>query len=261
MIRKSNFSKMNANARYIHEDKIHNFDAAKQVVPFVISLLDPKSVVDVGCGTGTWLKVFQDYGIDKLLGIDGDYVNKSLLKISPENFIDFDLENFFMSKDKFELAISLEVAEHLKSDSSDLFIETLTNLSDTVIFSAAVINQGGQNHINEQAPSYWIEKFESKGFRLFDILRPVFWDNECIEFWYRQNIMLFTKREDLFKDLADYKNFGGKYIIHPNLFQSLNKSNNQLKNHLKQISSGKKDVRYYLNLFAKAVIRKIENNK
>lgn len=260
MIRTSDFSIMNSNVRYIHEEKVHNFEAAKQVVPFVLGLLDPKSVVDVGCGTGTWLKVFQDYGIDKLLGVDGDYVNKSLLKISPKNFIDFDLENFFSSKDKFELAISLEVAEHLKIDSADLFIETLTNLSDTVIFSAAVVNQGGQNHINEQEPSYWINKFESKGFRLFDILRPVFWDNECVEFWYRQNIMLFTKREDLFKELSDYENFGGKFIIHPILFQTINKSNDLLKSHLKQISRGKKDIRYYVKLFAKAVLRKIKDN-
>lgn len=242
--------------RYVHEEAVHNFKAANEVVPYIIELLEPKSVVDVGCGIGTWLKVFEDNGIANILGIDGDYVDKSLLKIDINKFVDFDLEKFYNSDKKFDLAISLEVAEHLSIDSGDVFIKTIANLSDTIIFSAAIPNQGGQNHINEQEPKYWIEKFEKEGFKLFDVLRPVFWDNQNIDAWYRQNMLLFTKNDEYKIKLDSLEKFSGNHLVHPVL--SNEKDNNvfRYKNQLKRISEGKKEVRFYLKLLLKALKRK-----
>jgi ubiquinone/menaquinone biosynthesis C-methylase UbiE len=80
------------NIRYVHEEIVHNFKAANEVVPFIVELLNPKSIVDVGCGIGTWLKVFEDIGVGTILGIDGSYVDKKLLKIGVDKFVDFDLE-------------------------------------------------------------------------------------------------------------------------------------------------------------------------
>ncbi len=162
---------MKESVRYIHEETVHNFKAAREVVPFLLEILDVRSVVDVGCGIGTWLKVFEENGVQDILGIDGDYVDKSLLKIDNQKFKEYDLEKLYNTDRKFDLAISLEVAEHLSIDSANVFVKTITNLSDTVVFSAAIPYQGGQNHINEQEPNYWIEKFENEGFKLFDILK------------------------------------------------------------------------------------------
>lgn len=247
---------MTNNIRYVHEEAVHNFKAANEVVPYIIELLEPKSVVDVGCGIGTWLKVFEDNSVANILGIDGDYVDKSLLKIDKNKFVDFDLEKFYNSDKKFDLAISLEVAEHLSIDSGDVFIKTIANLSDTVIFSAAIPNQGGQNHINEQEPKYWIEKFEKEGFKLFDVLRPVFWDNQNIDAWYRQNMLLFTKNDEYKIKLDSLEKFSGNHLVHPVL--SNEKDNNvfRYKNQLKRISEGKKEVRFYLKLLLKALKRK-----
>ncbi|WP_165929408.1 class I SAM-dependent methyltransferase [Flavobacterium rhamnosiphilum] len=246
----------NKNIRYVHEEIVHNFKAANEVVPFIVNLLDPKSVVDVGCGIGTWLKVFRDNGINDILGVDGDYVDKKLLKISVENFIDFDLEKLYKSEKKYDLAISLEVAEHLSFESSDIFVKTLCDLSDTIIFSAAIPDQGGQNHINEQEPKYWIEKFENEGFRLFDILRPVFWDNQNVDSWYRQNMLLFTKNVDLKAKLNSLESFTGKHLVHPVLSKGKDGSLIHYKNQLERINSGNKDVRFYLNLLLKVLKRK-----
>lgn len=255
-MQKLNLSSMADNIRYVHEEAVHNFKAANEVVPYIIQLLEPKSVVDVGCGICTWLKIFEDNGVDDVLGIDGDYVDKSLLKINEDKFVDFDLEQLYKSEHKFDLAISLEVAEHLNIQSADVFIKTLTGLSETIIFSAAIPNQGGQNHINEQAPKYWIEKIRNEGFELFDVLRPVFWDNEKVDWWYRQNMLLFTKREDLKIKLDSLESFIGKHLVHPVLSKGKDDSLIHYTNQLERINTGKKDIRFYFKLFGLALKRK-----
>lgn len=247
---------MDKEIRYIHLESVHNFIAPKEVVPEILNLINPKSVVDVGCGTGTWLKVFQDLGIKDILGIDGDYVDLSLLKIEKIFLSTFDLEKKMSLNRKFDLALSLEVAEHLSFESSDIFVKTLCDLSDTIIFSAAIPNQGGQNHINEQEPKYWIEKFEKEGFMLFDVLRPIFWDNPNVDSWYRQNMFLFTKNVNLKVKLSSSKSFGGKYLVHPVLSKGKDDSIIYYKNQLERINAGKKDGRFYLKLLLNALKNK-----
>lgn len=241
--------------KYVHEESVHNFKAANEVVPYLISLLNPKSVVDVGCGIGTWLKVFKDNGIE-IKGIDGDYVDKKLLKIEVEDFIDFNLEKLYISNYKYDLAISLEVAEHLSIESADVFIDTLTGLSDVVIFSAAIPNQGGQNHINEQEPNYWIQKFKRNGFKLYDILRPVFWDNENVDSWYKQNILIFSNSVDLENKFNLLKSFDGKHLVHPGILKANTDSLEYYKKHFVKINSGKKNIRYYMQLLWKSLRNK-----
>lgn len=247
---------MEESVRYIHEEAVHNFIAAREVVPFLLEALETRSVVDVGCGIGTWLKVFEENGVHHVLGIDGNYVNKSLLKIDKSKFLEYDLEKLFTAERKFDLAISLEVAEHLSINSADVFVKTICSLSDTVLFSAAIPNQGGQNHINEQEPNYWIEKFQREGYKLFDVVRPIFWDNEKVDPWYRQNMLLFTKNIDLNEKLESLESLGGKHLVHPTLSFGKDNSINYYKNQLGRINAGNKDVRFYLKLLLIALKRK-----
>jgi SAM-dependent methyltransferase len=244
---------VNKEVRYVHYERVHNFAAAEEVVPYLMDLINPKSVVDVGCGTGTWLKVFSDNGITDFLGIDGDYVDRKALKIKRESFVEFDLEKVYSSNMKFDLAISLEVAEHLKESSADNIISTLTDLSEVVVFSAAIPNQGGQNHLNEQEPSYWIAKFEEKGFECFDILRPVFWNNNRVDCWYRQNIFLFTKNEELKQKYQQCNTFNNFHLVHPELLRIKEEELIGIKENHKKIIKGKKENRFYWNLLISLV--------
>ncbi len=218
-------------------------------------VLEPSSVVDVGCGIGTWLKVFSDNGIFDYIGIDGDYVDKNLLKIDKKYFVDYKLETYYHSEIKFDLAISLEVAEHLKEESANEFIKTLTDISYVVIFSAAIPNQGGQNHLNEREPLYWITKFENFGFECFDVLRPVFWDNKNIDCWYRQNTFLFTRNNELKDKLKCFNSFYNAHLVHPDLLKiKENYLNSKIENE-KNIINGKKSRKFYLKLFMSLINR------
>ncbi|MDR3292467.1 MAG: class I SAM-dependent methyltransferase, partial [Methanobrevibacter sp.] len=162
----------NDNFYEIHEKG--SLKSSKEILPLIMNLIEPNTVIDVGCGVGTWLSTFESLGVKKILGIDGDHVNREKLYINKDNFLVANLENIhgIREKDnqinKFDLAMSLEVAEHLSENVAHDFIEYLTSKSDIVLFSAAVPGQGGTHHINEQWPEYWIKIFKENGFEVVD---------------------------------------------------------------------------------------------
>ncbi len=117
--------------------------SAQEIVPLIVEIVEPRSVIDVGCGTGTWLSVFKDLGIDDVWGVDGDYVDRSLLQIPPERFMARDLAQPFVLDRVFDLVICLEVAEHLPPESAGTFVNSLVKLGPVILFSAAIPHQGG----------------------------------------------------------------------------------------------------------------------
>jgi peptidoglycan/xylan/chitin deacetylase (PgdA/CDA1 family)/2-polyprenyl-3-methyl-5-hydroxy-6-metoxy-1,4-benzoquinol methylase len=169
--------------------------SAKEIVPLVLELIQPKSLVDVGCGLGSWLSVFKDHGIGECVGIDGDYVNTDQLEISPEEFQSFALEAPLKLDRTFDLVVSLEVAEHLPAESARTFIASLTDLGSVVLFSAAIPLQGGTNHVNEQWPCYWAQLFQERGYLVIDCLRKRIWNNANVDPWYAQNILLYVRHD------------------------------------------------------------------
>ena len=65
--------------------------SAEAVVPHILSLFQVSSVVDVGCGVGGWLQVFDRHGVKDYLGVDGDYIPRDKLKVAAERFRAADL--------------------------------------------------------------------------------------------------------------------------------------------------------------------------
>ena len=196
--------------------------SAEQIVPWICRALAPRSVLDVGCGTGTWLSEFAKHGVTEGLGLDGPWVDTDMLEIPADRFRRENLEAPFRLGKKFDLVVSLEVAEHLSPAAAKGFVETLTAHSDVVLFSAAVPEQDGYHHQNEQWPDYWIDLFAAQGFRMLDVLRPVFWDDEKVAFWYKQNGMIFVSEAMTLgfqmAELAQGPSFGGKAVVHPEMF-------------------------------------------
>jgi hypothetical protein len=171
---------------------IESFDniSPKIISKIVNDLIYPESIVDVGCGIGNWLYEFKKLGIEDYLGIDGNHLNKDLFLLDTKKLKLLDLEESFSLNRYYDLAVCLEVAEHLSENSADLLVTNLCNLSATILFSAAIPGQGGQNHINERPVSYWKEKFERKGYNFYDCIRPIIWDMHEVKYWYRQNVFI-----------------------------------------------------------------------
>jgi len=189
--------------------------AAKVMAPMILEAFPARSIVDVGCGNGAWLAAFAELGVKDYLGIDGDYVQMSDLKIAPEKFMAWDLTKPAKLDRMFDLATSLEVAEHLPPESAAGFVESLCGLASTVIFSGAIPGQRGGNHLNEQWPPYWIELFARNGYGVSDPFRKRVWGNKNVAFWYAQNLLVF-KRGESARNPADLEGFS---IVHPELYK------------------------------------------
>ena len=169
----------------------------QHIVPIVLEYVDPRSVIDVGCGLGTWLLEFHRRGVSGMLGIDGDYIDRSLLSIPRDRFRAIDLSEPFKLAETADLAISLEMAQHLPASSAASFVRSLAALAPVILFSAAAPKQGGVHQINEQWPDYWAESFHDWGFAAVDCIRDRIWENEDVAWWYAQNMMFFVDREHL----------------------------------------------------------------
>jgi SAM-dependent methyltransferase len=194
--------------------------SAEVIVPLVLQFLAVRSVTDVGCGDGSWLSVFQKLGVEDILGIDGKYVTRELLQIPQDRFRAFDLTKSFSLGRVFDLAISLEVAEHLPADCAAGFVESLTRLSPLVLFSAAIPCQGGNHHINEQWPDYWTKLFKKHEYVPVDFLRRRIWQNDSVEWWYAQNTLLFAQSKLLESDATlktefERSNLDQLSLVHP----------------------------------------------
>jgi SAM-dependent methyltransferase len=208
---------------FYEDQKGGSYNSAQQVVPYLIRFLQPASILDVGCGVGTWLKVFLEHKVEDVVGVDGEYVDRSQLLIPSEKFVVADLTQGLDLKRQFDLVVSLEVAEHLPTASSSLLVETLAAHGRVVMFSAAVPGQGGTDHINEQWPDYWKRLFEARGYSLVDCLRAKFWNDKKIVPTYRQNMVLYVDRNwlagkpELQEEYERGRNFPLP-LVHPDVF-------------------------------------------
>lgn len=240
---------------YEYSDEYHNTMAAKEIIPVILNFCKPNSILDAGCGLGTWLQVFlEDYKIKDILGIDRFRPDYKQLYISHEYYKTSDLRNGFDLGRKFDLLLCLEVAEHLPEQSSDKLIHSLCSHSDDIVFSAAIPGQGGQNHYNEQWPEYWEKKFKSHGFKKNDCIRQYIWDNTDIEIWYRQNMYFYSKRS--IDGLASNTDFSP--IVHPDYWTKKIAKIADLQSEIDGFNLGEAGIKRSFSAFLNSIKNKLK---
>lgn len=192
--------------------------SAQVVVPMVMDLLDPSSVIDVGCGEGLWLSVFAQHGA-KVTGIDG---GQGRLAIPSDSFLQYDLSTvpaFHLGA--YDLAVCLEVAEHLPPARADWLVDVLCDHAEAVLFSAAIPGQGGTGHVHERWPGYWVSKFEERGYQVSGALRWRIWDQvPPVENWYAQNLLVALKDPGRLPELFTGDLAKPFPVVHPVLWDS-----------------------------------------
>lgn len=167
-------------------------ESAKQVVPLIVKMYGPKSVIDVGGGAGAWCAQFDAMDINAVC-LDGDYVPKNM-RVN-KHFLEHNLLTKLPNDKRYDLALCLEVAEHLPAERAETFVKELTALADVIVFSAAIPGQGGTNHINEQPHEYWHNLFAECGYKKEDVLRLGVAGMDRVEWWYKQNIFTYKKQK------------------------------------------------------------------
>lgn len=194
----------------------HTLDSPRTVIPILFNGRKPGSLLDVGCGVGTWLRAAREFGIEDINGVDGVEISSSDLLVRPDVFRVVDLSRPWTLGRTFDVALCLEVAEHLDECNSRLLIETLTSHSDEIVFSAACPRQRGQHHVNCQWPAYWQERFNACGFSCSDAIRWRIWNETDVDVWYRQN--MFVARRDA---MGAGKEERLRAVVHPEFLEHL----------------------------------------
>jgi len=193
-------------SKYYEKQVQGSLNSARRILPILLERLNPSSAVDVGCGTGAWLSVLKELGVQSVQGLDASDLPPELRLITEAEYRYCDLSAPFHVERKFDLAISVEVAEHLCARRADGFVGDLTELADVVLFSAAIPFQGGRGHRNENWADFWNKLFQQRGFQVCDLIRPQIWNDANIAVWYRQNLFVYVRRASphyrLFDDVA-----------------------------------------------------------
>jgi SAM-dependent methyltransferase len=233
---------------YDHKKNFHSVDGAAAALSTILNPSVPESLLDVGCGTGTWLRAAIDLGVSTVFGVDGVVVALEDLHVAKTKIEYLNLSRPFNLGRRFDVALCLEVAEHLPESSSDSLISSIIIHSDLILFSAACPGQPGQHHVNCQWPIFWQSIFNKHGFACDDSVRWQIWDDSRIPSWYRQNI--FWARRDS-------ENAGReprlKAVIHPDLLHDVARATVA-----KDIKNGNMPVTWYVTTPALAAVAKLQ---
>ena len=181
--------------KYYKKHETGSYISALQILKYITSFIDIKSVIDFGCGMGTWCKAIEDLGISNILGIDQHIYDSKYMLIPEKNYMRYDLRKELLFSHKVDIAISVEVAEHIEEEYSERFIHNLCMCSDLILFSAALPFQGGTGHVNEKSCTFWANIFNKFKYKPIDCIRPHFWNNKQIEVWYRNNCILYAEKK------------------------------------------------------------------
>ena len=217
---------VNAEVR-VHDEKFYEqyalgaLRSARIILPLVLAHLPVRSAVDIGCGCGGWLRALEELEVTDVVGYDGDYLDKSKLLVDPAKFTAVDLRDGLDIRRTFDLAISLEVAEHLPNEFAEPLIRCLVTAAPFVLFSAAIPEQGGFRHVNEQWQDYWRSIFYSFHFSPVDLVRPAIWGRTDVEMWYQQNIIVYCSDAVLRKNqyLKPVPANVSLNMVHPSLYE------------------------------------------
>ncbi len=177
-------------ADFYQHRRAHTAHAARRILDTLPAALPRRTIADIGCGTGTWLAAALELGATAAFGIEGTWVTPDMLDDARIAFAPQDLEQGFTGP-RVDLAISLEVAEHLSPARAESFVADLVALAPAILFSAAIPGQGGVGHLNEQWHSWWAQHFATHGYAAHDVIRPAIWTDDAIPAWYRQNVVLY----------------------------------------------------------------------
>jgi SAM-dependent methyltransferase len=164
----------------------------------IVEHLQPRFVVDVGCGSGALLAALAFHGI-RTLGLEGSPAGVAAARRRKIDVRQTDLAGPF-NVELCDVVVSLEVAEHLPATAANGFVASLASAAPHVVFSAATPGQGGRDHINEQPHAYWLDKFGAAGFVADDAITQAVrdeWRRRGVANWYCKNVFFLRRQSSV----------------------------------------------------------------
>lgn len=138
-------------------------DAPALAEAIIATIPDARRWVDVGAGSGALAKAAKDRGIEAT-AFERALGGRMIARLNGVDAHRIDIEDATGVSGSYDLALSIEVAEHLPADLGRKLVAMLVASAPIVVFSAARPGQGGLGHINEQPVSYWRDLFVEVGW-------------------------------------------------------------------------------------------------
>ena len=165
----------------------------------IIEIFSPKTVLDAGCATGYLVSALRDRGVEAWgFDISSYAISSAKEEIQPylnvQSLTD-PLPSHFPNR--FDLAVTIEVLEHMFPEEGSEAIAKLCSYSDTVIFSSTPSDINNRTHVNVQQSEYWAKEFSKNSF-FRNLMQPM-------DFISPQ-AMLFHKKDCVPNVIFDYEN-------------------------------------------------------
>lgn len=236
---------------YRHAANLHSIDGASRGLAYLLEGLSAESLLDVGAGTGTWLRAASLAGIRDILGVDGVASAGRKIHVDPTLIQTADLRLPLQLGRRFDVALCLEVGEHLPAESAQILVRSLCAHSSRIFFSAAAPQQLGEHHINCQWPDYWQALFNEHGYSCHDEIRFRMWRDTRIEPWYRQNMFLACKAPAVAGNEPRILP-----LIHPDMEPYMDLRNSPMARQCASLEAGFYSPRHYLTLLRRSLSRR-----
>jgi len=181
--------------RHLDQYKLWENDIGKSI----INIFYINSVIDLGCGVGSYLEGTLQAGCTDIFGVEISFDRAKdffVDKIKPH--IQFGDATIDLNLNRtFDCVMSFEVAEHILPEETEGFINNVTSLSDKfIILTAAPPGQRGTGHINLKPKDFWINAIQSKGFIYKEQMVEhcvSIWKNFDTPWYILRNLMVFKK--------------------------------------------------------------------
>ena len=156
----------------------------------LLKKLNISSVTDLGCGTGSYVWVLRNSGINAY-GFDGNPETSKLDTSRGHCIGPVDMTSQ-QSWNETDAAMSIEVAEHIPAHLEAAFLKNLVNSARRlIILTWAVPGQGGEGHVNGQTTKDVEEKMKKLGWR--KNVEHTFFLQDNAQTYIKRNVQVFEK--------------------------------------------------------------------
>lgn len=148
---------------YAKRAKGRHADDAEEYANAIMDVFEPESVIDLGCAIGHYLRPMHEAGVH-VRGVDAHSAAIEHSLIPKDQMELADLRDEYDPWQRYDVALCIEVAEHLAEEHADTLVDTIVECAPVVVFTAATPGQGGTHHVNEQPRDYWKRMFIQRGY-------------------------------------------------------------------------------------------------